>query len=245
MKVTSSVAVKVYNIVKLTLASATMVSIPRLSLYLGQNKQEEANAVANNVHSIMYTMVVPGVVGLIVLGEPIIILISDASYISALVPHIILSIAMFFNLGAYFWGQAVLVAAKQDKTLLKSTVVCALLNLSLNFILIPFGQEKAAALTTLIAEGIAFFWCYYAGKKYVKVSGVFRMLLKVLVGCVPIVLVSIILKIYIDNMILYTVFTILLSVLSYAIIEILLKNEAVYEIYSALKSKFKHKSKHT
>ena len=127
-----SVAVKIYNIVKLTLASATLVSIPRLSLYLSQNKQEEANAVANNVHSIMYTMVIPGIVGLIVLGEPIIMLISDVSYISALVPHMILSIAMFFNLGAYFWGQAVLVSANKENILLKSTIVCALINVFLN-----------------------------------------------------------------------------------------------------------------
>ena len=49
----------------------------------------------------------------------------------------------------------ILIPAKEDKALLRITIIAALANIILNFILIPLWGFTAAAITTVIAEGTA------------------------------------------------------------------------------------------
>lgn len=237
-----SVSMKIHTIIKLMLSSAVLVSIPRLSMLLGQKRKDEANAVASNVYATLMTLVVPGICGLIVLSREVVIILSDEAFGSAIYSHIILCFAMFFALGSYFWGQAVLVPSKKEHVVLKVTIWSAVVNIILNCIFIPIFSEVAAAFTTLIAELIGFIWNYREGHKCVQIKGTLKILLKIMLGCIPIIVCSVLLKCFIESMILYTVTLIVISALLYAVIEIVLKNEAVYEIYSSLKSKLKRQS---
>jgi O-antigen/teichoic acid export membrane protein len=112
-------------------------------------------------------------------------------------------------------------------------------NIVLNFILIPFWKENAAAFTTVIAEGISFFWCMYEGKKYTQLIGVKSILMKVICGCVGIVVVVLALARTNMGMIAYTISVIILSVVVYFGIEIALKNEAVVGLVKGLVNRFK------
>lgn len=236
-----AVSMKMYTIVKALLASAVLVSIPRLSLLLGQKRREEADLVATDLYSTMLTLTLPAIVGLITLGRQIILLIAGDSYSSAHFPYVVLCVAIFFSLGSYFWGQASLVPSKREDVVLKATLVSAIVNLVLNFILIPFWHEKAAAITTLIAEIIGFVWNFAYGRKYLRVEGTLRMTVKIIVGCIPIPFVAFLIGLVTTNLIISTVFTIVISVILYAIIEILIKNEAVVGIYTGIKNKFAKK----
>lgn len=232
-----SISVKIYTIVKSLLAAAIVVLIPRLSMLLGEGRNDEANHVANDIHHTIYTMSIPGVVGLIVLGEQIILLIAGDTYASAISSHIILSITMIFNLGAYFWGTAVLISVGKERVTLVATIVSAVLNVALNIVLIPHLAEDAAALTTLISEFVAFLWCYICGRKYIKVSGEISVILKSIIGSLPIVMMPLLLKFIKDSLVLYTLATVFLSVVCYVLIEILLKNYVIIDILNGIRSK--------
>ena len=236
------VAHKVYFIIKNLLFSAIVVTIPRMAVFLGQKRNEEANAVSSSVLGTTISIIIPAIVGLIALSKEVITLISDETYISAIPAHIILTVAIIFSMGGYFWGHAVLIPAKEENYYLKVTIVSALTNVVLNFALIPFFDEVAAAFTTLIAEIVAFLMCYFKGKNHVKTSGLVKVFIKSLVGAFTIVPISIVLKMIIDNMILYTISTVFLSVSLYLIMEILLKNEAITSIANAITKKIKRRA---
>ena len=141
-------------------------------------------------------------------------------------------------MASWFWGQAILIPTKKENVVLAATIISAALNIILNFILIPTWKGNAAAFTTLLAEGLAYLISRHEGVKIVKLEGIGKTILKVLLGCVGIVGVSVFLLGLKDRMAIYTVTTIVLSVIIYAIIEILLKNESVIGIWNKILAKF-------
>jgi O-antigen/teichoic acid export membrane protein len=144
-------------------------------------------------------------------------------------------------MGGYFWGHAVLIPAKEEKYYLKITIISALVNILLNFALVPFFAEVAAATTTLIAEIVAFLMCYFKGKRYVQTSGLKKIFIKSLVGAGIIIPVSVGCKLLIADMFLYTVAVVVVSVVLYLFIEVLLKNEAVTSITQVILKKFRRR----
>lgn len=235
-----SVSTKIYTIIKNLLASVVIVSIPRFSALLAQNKKEEFKNTAEDIYKTLLTIVIPAIVGIIILRQEIILIISDITYIEATSSLALLSIAIFFCLGAYFWGQAMLVPLKQEKKVLKITIVSAIVNVILNLLLIPIWKENAAAITTIIAEAIAFIYCKYETRKIIKLDNFNNIFIKSVVGCIPIVIISFIIRNYISNIFALTIITVVLSIISYVIVESILKNEVVLYYLDKINKKLKN-----
>lgn len=232
-----SVAAKVYTVVKGVFASVVLVSIPRISSLLGDENKEVLTKTVKNIYSTLLTVTMPAVFGVAVLSKEIVLIISDESFLAASPAIIISAFTMFVCLGAYFWGQAILVPFKKENIVLKVTITSAIVNVVLNFILIPVLNETAPAVSTLVSETIAFIWCMLAGRKYVgNVDGI-KTGVKAVFGCVPIVIFSMLLKPVIVNMYLYIIVLVALSGVSYFIIELLLKNEVLYDMINKIKIK--------
>lgn len=234
-----SVSVKVYTVVKTVLSSVIVVSIPRLSALLGKRDMVQFNTVAENLYKTLITFIVPAIVGICILRKEIILIISGNSYIEATSSLVILAFALLFSLGSWFWGHCILVPKGKENIVFKATVVSAIINLVLNFILIPFGSENAAALTTVIAEGIAFLWSKKEAKKYIKEFSIVPLIIKVSLGCIVLIAIACLLNVFKLNIILYTSLTIALGGISYFTIEIILKNEIVLEFLTPLLKKKK------
>lgn len=230
-----SVSTKIYLIVKTILSSVLVVSIPRLSSLIGESKKEEFNAVASDIYRTLITLVLPSITGLIVLRKQIILLLADNTYASAESSLMLLSIALLFCLGAWFWGQCILVPIKKENIVFKATVVSAIVNVVLNLLLIPIWKENAAAITTVLAEAISFAWCGYIGHRYTKLTKIAATTIKSLLGCLVIVGVSVLGSIVISSDLAYMCFTVVFSVVLYGLVEILMKNEAVWSILKGLR----------
>lgn len=229
-----SVSTKVYFIIKTILSSIIVVSIPRLASLLGEKKSDEFQKVAQNVYGTILTFIFPAIIGLILLRKPLILLFAGKSYESATSSLFLLCIAMICCFGAYFWGQCIIVLMGLEDILFKATIVSALVNIVLNFILIPFWKENAAAFTTIIAEGITFFWCAYKGKKYVRIKGVGSIMAKILIGCLFIIFTDILISHIFTNLIAHIAFTMLLSIILYFVTEIVLRNEIITDILKGI-----------
>ena len=231
------VSVKIYTILKTLLSSAIIVSIPRLSVYLGKHDVIEFERTSRSIYSTLLTFLLPAMIGLIMLSNEVVLLVSGKEYLTASASLMILAIAMFFCMGAYFWGQCILVTNKQENKLLFITIVSAMTNIVLNIFLIPFWKEQAAAFTTVIAEMIVYAYCMIKGRKYVRLDGLFVDIGKILIGCFSIILV--ILGVYNLrlNSYLFLFVSIALSLIVYLFIQLLLKNESIASVFTALKRK--------
>ena len=225
-----SVSTKIYTIVKTILSSVIVVSIPRISALLSNGNREVVNAVAQDIYETLLSISLPAVTGIILLRKQIVLLISAQEYIRATSSLLLLSIALFFCMGVYFWGQCILVPLKKEKIVFKATVLSALANIILNLILIPIWQENAAAFSTIVAEAISYYYCLYWGKQEICIQNTEKTIIKIIIGCIGIVLVVSVFHNLIGNKIVYLITSIAGSIFIYVIIEILLKNHAVSTI---------------
>lgn len=222
-----SVSTKIYSVVKTVLASVCVVSIPRLAALWGKGDRKFFCTTAEDIYGTLLTILLPAATGIILLRRQIVVLVAGERFAESASSLMLLAIALLFCFGAYFWGQCILVPIKRESTVFRITIICAIVNVILNFLLIPIWKENAAAITTIVAEGIAYVLSQRAGMVYLKMDGLPRLVGKILAGCLGIVLTAAVLRYVFNGILLYTASTVMLSVLIYGIIEILLKNEKV------------------
>lgn len=219
-----SVSVKVYTAIKTVLSAVLVVSIPRFSSLLGKKDEKAFNQKATDIYFTILTFVLPIIWGVILLRKQIILLLSGSAFVSATSSLALLAIALFFCMCAWFWSQCIMIPLKMDVQNLQITMISALVNIVLNFALIPLWKENAAAFTTILAEGVAFLGCQYYGKRYVTIKGVGAMVTKIFVGCIAIAIVCFLMRMLRLNLLLYTIFTVFVSGIVYCIVEVLLRN---------------------
>lgn len=230
-------ATKIYGMVKNVLSTVLVVSIPRLSALFGTGRLEMFRRTGLDIYKTVVTVTVPAVTGILLLSKPIVLLVSGEEFIETVPSLQILSIALLLCMAAYYWEQCVLIPMRCEDEVFKATAVSAVLNLVLNVLLIPVWQEKAAAFTTVVAEGCSCVWSTIQGRKRSGVTGVGSTYLKAAVGCMGIVAVNAVTKhLFVSNT-LYVVMTVALSVIVYGAVEIVLKNDAVYSWVRAIRAR--------
>lgn len=232
-----SVSTKIYTVVKTVLSSILVAAIPRLSAVFYD--KSKFNLVASDVYKTLLTFIVPAIIGLIILNKPIVLLLSNSTYLKATSSLTLLAIALFFSLFSWFWGHCILVPCGKENIVFLSTLVAAVTNVVLNFIMIPYWHENAAAFTTIIAEGISYLWAKVYASRYVTISDEMNVLIKILVGSMSIIVIASLFKPLESHLILYVILVVICSCLFYFFVEIMLKNDAVSSIWSGIISKLK------
>ena len=237
-----SVAVKVYEMVKMLLASVIIAALPRLVALLGQKLLDEFKNTAADIYRLLLSLTIPAIVGMIVLSREIVLFISDASYLDAVIPLAILSLAHIGCMCGWFYSQCILVPMNQEGIVFKAAVVSAFTNLVLNIIFIPLFKEEAAAFTTFISELIQFGICGYYGRRYIKIKGIFKLIVKIGIGCIPIIIINYIVKGIQLSSFTHIMIVVVLSVLSYTGIEVMIGNSTVkdliFKLSASLKKRF-------
>lgn len=232
-----SVSAKVYTIIKNVVASVVIVSIPRISALLGGEKKEELSGTVKSIYGTLLTVVMPLAFGVAVLSKEIVLIIASEDFMRASPAIIVSAATMVICLCAYFWGDGILVPFKKEKIVLRATIISAIINVVLNIVLIPVFNETAPAIATLVSETNAFVMCMLYGRKLIGNIGGLKTAIKTIIGSLPIVIYAIFLKPVITNMYIYIVVLVALSGISYLVIELLLKNEVLYDILGKLKKK--------
>lgn len=225
-----STAVNVYAVVKSILSSVYVVAIPRISALIGRGLIIDTEKLLDKIYKTVLTFVIPCILGIIVLRREIIIIISSSDFVKATIPLLILSAALIFNIGSCFWRDCVLVTFREDNIILRNSVFSAVINIILNLCLIPRFHEIAAAITTLIAEVVAFLLNRHASLKHIKVIVSPAFFVKIGIGVLVIPISAFCMQSYQSDIYLYTALVMLSSFVFYLIAEIILKNEVMYSI---------------
>lgn len=237
-----SVAAKVYTIVKNLLSSLLIVTVPRLAMLMGKRKMTEYNRVLTGVTNTLVIFTLPAMTGLFMLSKGVILIISGRSFLSATPALKILCFALVFSLFSWVVSDCVLIPAKREKLVLIGTIISAIINIVLNIVFIPFWNEKAAAMSTVIAEGSMMLFNLYFARDIIKsiiTSKDFKNnLLSSVVGCGGIILICWLCDIGWQNWIPKIVLSVVLSIGIYGAILVFLKNTTIYSVINNIKNKF-------
>lgn len=236
-----SVSAKIYSIVQTFISSVYIVTVPRLALYLGKNRFKEYSGLLTKVINNIILLILPAMTGLYMLSKEVIIIISGQEFIRATSSLRILCFSLIFSTLAGSLYQCILIPAKREKYVLKSTIISAVLNILLNILLIPLWAENAAAFSTLISEIVIVLLDLYYSKdlsaKIFRSKKFIKNVVEAMIGCIGIVIECSLIELAFPNLLLKTIFSITFSVLIYISILILLGNETAISILYKLRKK--------
>lgn len=240
-----STSVKIYQMAQGLLSALLLVTIPRLAFLWGQKRISEYNRVLSRVINSLGILVLPAAVGLIMLSREIILIIASEKYLPSVNSLCIISWAIIFSIFAWIFSDCVLIPAKRENLVLRNTIVTAIENIALNFILIPFMSYDGTSLSTVIAEFTVMIMNGYSCRDIIKPvifkKDTLKNLLDSIIGCVGIVVVCLLCDISFNSLWLKTIFSIVLSVIMYGAILILLKNKNAYSMLDRAKMILKSK----
>ena len=234
-----SVSTKVYTMVKTVLGALIVVSIPRLSAYLGRNDSRQFSAMANKILNTLLVILIPAIIGLFLLSKSIILILSGEEYIEATSSLQILSIALLFSIFSWFYTSCILVPNRQESKVLVATIAAAIVNIVLNFVIIPLWQQNAVALSTCMAEFVSAVICFWFGRNYFHSNVSLKDTVSILIGCAGIVGICLFIFTFVGSILLSTLAAILGSVLIYGILLILFKNSVVVALFNIIIKKIK------
>ena len=230
-----SAAVKIYNIIKQVLTAAITVAIPRISALLGQNDYKEYNKLLDRTFHAIVCLVMPAIVGIYMLSYEIICVIGSERYAQGYWTLRILSLALAGAVFANFFNNAILLPNKKEKFFLQATIIAALINISLNFILIPKISYLGAASTTVLAEFIVLFLGVYHARGLYDFKISKRDIISCFFGCLIIILVCEMAKKIIAIILIRIVVSIIFSILLYTAILVLFRNRMAQIIIVKMK----------
>lgn len=240
-----STSVKIYQIAQSLLSALLTVTIPRLSFLWGKKRIDEYNQVLYKVLNSLGILVLPVAVGLIMLSREVVLIVASRKYLPSVNSLRIISWAIIFSIFGWIFSDCVLIPAKRENLVLRNTIVTAVENIVLNFILIPFMSYDGTSLSTVIAEFTVMIMNGYSCRDIIK-PVIFRKdtlknLLDSIIGCVGIVIICLLYDIGFKSLWLKTIFSVVLSVIMYGAILILLKNKNICSLLDRAKMMLKSK----
>ena len=119
----------------------------------------------------------------------------------------------------------ILLPAQKENVILEATIISAVANVLLNFILISTWKENATAFTTLVAEGIMLGICGWKSREICKVKVFNKNLLTVCVGTAAVVGICFTVRMAKFQSTVELLISVVLSGIAYFIVLIALKNE--------------------
>lgn len=165
-----SVSVKVYSLVKQVINAIMVVMIPRISYELSKNNHEMIQKRLGALQNLIVLITIPIIAGLFCLSPQIIEIFAGKSYIPATSSLQIISISLLFAVFANYFVSVILIPYKREKYFLIGTAISAILNIILNFALIPKWGINAAAFTTVLSELVLSLIAAYSCKDIVKLK---------------------------------------------------------------------------
>ena len=237
------VAVKIYTIASSLISGLLIVTIPRLAMLLGKRRIQEYKIVLGKVISSVSILVLPAAIGLIMLSKEVVLIIAGEKYLNSIFSlQIITSAFIFSNYGMVF-NECILIPAKRENSSLYNTLITGIVNVVLNFVLIPLWSYDGAALSTVIAEFMVMILNGWSARDYIKPifnsKKSIKNIIDALVGCTGIVVVCFILKIGVSSLTIRTLLSVVLSVGIYAAILVLMNNDIAMEYIEKIYSRIK------
>lgn len=234
-----SLCVKIYTVVKTIINSIVVVSMPRMAALVGDKNILGYKRLCKKVYMSTLTILIPAVIGMILLSDKLLSVVGGSEFIVGNFAFSILSMALLFSVGVAFYGNCILIINRLERVCLKAACISAILNIVLNFILIPIIGYNGAALTTLLSEALTAIIYMINSKNLINHILDKKDFCKIIIGSLSIIIICTFFKSLNINDVSTIILSIVFSCITYFSVEILLKNEMVINtLKSFIKSKF-------
>lgn len=162
-----SAAVKIKCVLVSVVTSLGTVLLPRASYYIENNQKAEFLVIAKKAIHFVWIIAVPLMLYFILFAKEGIYFLSGDSFANSIIPmQVIMPTLLFIGL-SNIMGIQMLIPLGNEKVVLHSEIVGALVDLAINIVLIPKMGATGAAIGTVVAELFVCVVQYFALKDMV------------------------------------------------------------------------------
>ncbi len=233
-----SVSSRIYSIIKTVISAILIVTIPRFAYLIGKEKIVEYNALLEKLTGNLMTLTLPASVGLFMLSKQVILVISGSKYLRATVSLKILTFAYAFAILAWILSDCVLIPTRNEKKVLFSMTISAVINVILNICLIPYFAENAAAFSTVVAEATMFLLNLYYSRKVLKKHFISKDIIITIfqsfIGCLGIIITCRIILSNVTSLYLGILLSITFSIVFYVVILWIERNKYIISMIKVM-----------
>lgn len=232
-------ATTISHILLTAVTSIGAVMLPRLSNLVKQGDMDNFYRLAKKSYNFIVTMSMPICGGLIILSPSLIRIFSGDGFIPAISTlQIISPIIIAIGLSNLI-GIQVLYPLGKIKIVTISTSVGALINFTLNLILIPKYAQDGAAIATVLAEICVTVTQFIIAKKYIKFNLIDKQFISCLLTTLCMMLICHLFMTFRCSDITNLIAIPLLGAVFYGLAMLLVKNEIVIEVLNTITNKIK------
>ena len=232
-------AFKIINIIMCLCAAITSTFLPRLSYYYEHDREKFVQLVNQGTKYILF-LTVPAMVGLAMISNLIVPGLFGEAFRPAATTVIVLTpLIIIKGVGSLACYQ-VAISSGNEKKQMVAYIVGAVLNVSLNALLIPQFAENGAAVASVVAELFINVIIFLQIKKMIRLQISWRFLGSIIVSTVVMFfLLKGLLCLNISSTLIKSGLCIIVAGMEYIIVNALLKNDVIYEMVQFIKTKLK------
>lgn len=233
-----SAATKLTRMIRDLFPAVFTVLFARLSVYAGKTEEQDKykNLIFNMLNFIL-CFALPIMVGLFLLGKPILILLSGTAFLPALPAMYVMIPVILFSSTAGFLGGTVLNSLSKEKMYLYTVIAGACVNFVLNYFLIPSYGAFGAGIATVVTECILMFCYILQLHKLIPFRRLTKPVAQSCFACLVMTLILYFVKDYLFSGFLQILLTTGIGIVIYFFVLLLFKNYFVMQIFEIIKNK--------
>jgi O-antigen/teichoic acid export membrane protein len=214
------------------------VMLPHLSNLIAEKKMDEFKNMAQKAFSFIFAITLPLSVGLIFCSPYAIHLLCGSRFDPSILVSQIASPIIFFIGLSNVLGMQILYPLGKINTVIKCTLIGAVVNVLLNIGLIPLISQNGTAVATFGAEFSVTFSMFIFGKKYIPIKFISKDYLNYVVGVIFMgIVLFFIAKIHASNL-MRIIYMVIGGSITYFVYLSWCKDPFCIQIFEAIKKNF-------
>ena len=228
-------AMKVINVLNQLTSSMFWVFVPQLTLAFSEKNYYNINSLLKKATGFISLLVFPISAGVILLSSEMIYLVGGREYKPASFCLSLLAISMVFSNVNSISGNMILLASKRDKQFAAACCAAMLVNIILNYVLIPYYGIYGAAFATIISSITIDIVSFFKWDRNINAMELLKTTISPVVGTALIIVFGICIKSLELSLTSTIAITVLGSVVLYLLVLWLLKNCVLIEFVTTAK----------
>lgn len=154
-----SAGVKIIKAICIPIASISVVAGPQLAEAIAEKRWIHVNKIVKQVLEFMSFFIFPCIFGLFLFGKEAILLISGADFLPGLTSERILIVDIILSPLNGFIANQIMIPLHEEKMSMIAMIIAAVVNITLDFILIKVVGINGAAIATIVSEALVLTFC--------------------------------------------------------------------------------------
>ncbi len=228
---------KIISTIAVVTASLGGVMLPKLVRYNDENQINELKNLAQKALNIIIVICIPITIGLILISEDIVNIMFGSDFMPCIVTMQIFSPFILFTTVGNLYGTQLLMTFKKERALFVSVVLGAIVNILLNYMLIPSYLQNGAAFASVITECIVMIIQIVFVSKNIRLKLQKKFVITICFMTGGLVVVVEVIKLIVSNTVMELALSVLCGGMTYLVLGLLTKNTTVIYLKEYLKSK--------